>query len=112
LPNNHGPARRRRRPRDEHATTIDAPMRAQTSTPDHSSGGRRRTSPWQPCCCAAARRRRPPGATCAPATEGASRGGGGTTSKELSFAPAFGSRASRSTVRTRPEPTSLLASGA
>jgi hypothetical protein len=51
------------------------------------------------------------GATCAPAAEGAARGGGGTTSRELSFVPALGVRAGRSTVRTWPEPTSLSASG-
>jgi hypothetical protein len=60
LPNNPKPAQQRRRPRDEHATTTDAPTRAQTPTPTltprHSSSGHRKTSPQQLCCCAAARR--------------------------------------------------------
>jgi hypothetical protein len=66
LLNNFELAPRHCRLGDVRVTMIDAPTKAQTSTPTltvtphRSLGGHCRTWPLQPCCSAAARRQRPP----------------------------------------------------
>jgi hypothetical protein len=62
LPTSRTAAHQRHRHAGRHATTTDAPTRAQMSTrtptltPRRSSGGHHKTLQVQPCCCAAARR--------------------------------------------------------
>jgi hypothetical protein len=114
LPSSRTAAHQRHRHAARHVTTIDAPTRARTPTPTLRSAALS-AGIAEPCRYSHAAARLPGGGglrgvMSTPTTEGVARGGGGATSGELGLMPVFGMRAGGSTIRTRFESASFLAS--